>query len=541
MDSKIALEEFLFNCKENDIIKAALVLDHFDQIEQTQQRRILFELNKTEEDFSIPLFIHLIVANESAVDDYPTIVETLLDKSGHRPDVIVEQIAIPSPEQFYYVKISRLLSLQDAVPSLLEALDNTSDEKVLIEIFQSLGKLGNKIAVKPIGAFLLVESRQLVYQAVIALLKIKGAESRNMIAKGYGKGEKIDLAFLSAFAVVKNDFSLKMLNLAVKSGRVNQRNFAKVKMAEVGVVALSVLSENLFANDTDLQIHSLNILQDIGDPNAIPAVRKLLNRHPEDQNVRFTAYETLANLPGQKGDYVLATGLTDNEDSIRLAAAQAINNNLSPVLLSGIQNMIAVESDESHRIARAIIDAQTSDLALGLLENPFFKKFFITYMKEKAHPELKNHYLNLLPQNGYTDVFNLISVQPNTKKSTKTRKVVCAVDDSRMILNIYRSVLNDLGFEPVLFEYPEEFLKSYQQIKPELVFTDLNMPEINGIKLIETVRKDFGPEELPVVMVTTQRNSSDDQSANQAGANKIISKPFNLEKIKAVFEGMNLL
>ena len=357
MDSKIALEEFLFNCKENDIIKAGLVLEHFDQFGEAQQRRILFELNKTDEAFAIPLFIHLIVTNETAVINYPTIVETVLDKSGHHPDVIVKQISVNSPEQFYYVKIAGLLHLKDAIPNLLEALHNTSDEKVLIEIFQSLGILKSTVAIKPMGAFLLIDNMQLIYQAVIALLKIGGSESRNMIAKGYGKAENIDLVFLSAFALVKNDFSLKMLSLAVKSGRVKQRNFAKVKLSEVGLVAIPILSENLFSNDTDLQIHSLNILQDIGDPEAIPPVRKLLNRHPENKNVRFTAYETLANLPGQKGDYVLAAGLADDDDSIRFAAAQAINNNLSPVLLSGIQNMITVESTESNRITRAIIDA----------------------------------------------------------------------------------------------------------------------------------------------------------------------------------------
>jgi len=68
-----------------------------------------------------------------------------------------------------------------------------------------------------------------------------------------------------------------------------------------------------------LVIHSLNVLGDIGDEAAIPAIRSLLHNQPEDANVRFAAYEALGNLPVGKGAFVLAAGLEDPDSSVRAA------------------------------------------------------------------------------------------------------------------------------------------------------------------------------------------------------------------------------
>lgn len=58
-----------------------------------------------------------------------------------------------------------------------------------------------------------------------------------------------------------------------------------------------MLAENLCSGDPDVQIHSLNVLGDIGDPAAIAPIRKLLHSHPENPNVRFAAYEALGLYP----------------------------------------------------------------------------------------------------------------------------------------------------------------------------------------------------------------------------------------------------
>jgi DNA-binding response OmpR family regulator len=102
-----------------------------------------------------------------------------------------------------------------------------------------------------------------------------------------------------------------------------------------------------------------------------------------------------------------------------------------------------------------------------------------------------------------------------------------------MILNIYKATLHELGYEPVLFEFPASALEWLEKEKPAMVLTDLNMPEITGVDLTAKIRKKYSPAELPVIMVTTQNEANDNKAAFVAGVSKIIQKPFNAVSLKA--------
>jgi len=105
-----------------------------------------------------------------------------------------------------------------------------------------------------------------------------------------------------------------------------------------------------------------------------------------------------------------------------------------------------------------------------------------------------------------------------------------------MILKIYRNILYELGYEPVLFEFPAVALEWLEKKKPAVLFTDLNMPEITGIELVEKARQCYPREELPIIMVTTQNEMQDNEAALAAGVNDILAKPFTAETLQAAIE-----
>lgn len=105
------------------------------------------------------------------------------------------------------------------------------------------------------------------------------------------------------------------------------------------------------------------------------------------------------------------------------------------------------------------------------------------------------------------------------------------MDDSRLILKIYRTVLHNLGCESFLFKLPARALESVQKEKPDIILTDLNMPDITGIDLTREIRKKYSKEKLPIVMVTTQDESRDYESASDAGINDIMRKPFTESQV----------
>ena len=145
-----------------------------------------------------------------------------------------------------------------------------------------------------------------------------------------------------------------------------------------------------------------------------------------------------------------------------------------------------------------------------------------------THRDIREHYHSLLLQADRADFAKKLTGTVDTAK----RQKIVAVDDSRMILNIYKATLHELGYDPVLFEFPASALQWLRTEKPLMILTDLNMPEITGIQLAERVRKLYPGVRLPIIMVTTQNESQDNDAAYAAGIDAILHKPFNAEILR---------
>ena len=113
------------------------------------------------------------------------------------------------------------------------------------------------------------------------------------------------------------------------------------------------------------------------------------------------------------------------------------------------------------------------------------------------------------------------------------------VDDSSTMRRIIINTLNKLGHSEVVeASNGREGLDRLNASEIDMVITDWNMPEMNGIEFIRTLRGIDGMKETPVLMVTTNAAKDDIVEALRAGVNNYIVKPFTpdtfREKIQAV-------
>jgi len=74
-------------------------------------------------------------------------------------------------------------------------------------------------------------------------------------------------------------------------------------------------------------------------------------------------------------------------------------------------------------------------------------------------------------------------------------------------------------------------LKKLSSDKFDLIFTDINMPIMDGLKLVSLVRNDPTYREVPIVIITTEGASEDRDRALSLGANDYITKPIQTTKI----------
>ncbi len=534
IDSEVATLEILKNIQSRDLIKAKIVITYFDRLNLESQRRILFELSRCDDSLAISLLVSLSVSHPLVTELYPTLPETILSKAFNNPKIVGQYLQQESAEQIYYVQLAAKMRLQQAVAPLISILQSSQDTVLLHDVIDSLGAIGVPEAVNAVAEFLGSNDQILLHAAIQALGEIATSAAMDSLVLGLGKGESTDQFIMDVFGAVQDEAALHHLNTIMTTGKATLRNYSKGVLLSIGSKAVPILIANLDISDVDLQTNSLNLLQRIGDATASQPIRNLINSQPKDANVRFAAYEALACLPHLKGDYVLAGGLNDPVEDVRLAAAQAIDHNLDEIMLSGIQNMVSQGDAEAARIIKAVIDTKSKNLFLGLSKESFFQGVAFEYLAIKAHPEIKETFVTLLSDHGMLDLAEQIISRAAATKNGQLRSKICAVDDSQMILNIYRRILNALGYEPVLFTYPAEALSWLQKEKPLAVCTDLNMPDITGIDLTRKIRDKYSKNDLPIIMVTTQDDSQDHQSALDAGVSAVMSKPFDVDKLQSV-------
>jgi len=529
------LDEIRFDISVKDLIKGKLVLAALGHVSRDTQKQALYEVMCADDSFAIPLLAGFIAGNPDLSDSFPHVRETMFSKILDDPDILLEMLSKPndSANKVLLSEIAGEIRFGKSVPALLDLLKKEKDLKVIETVISSLGMIGDSSAVSPISEHLYSSNRAVVTASVQALGEIAVPEALQKLLDRLGGETDIDLMIMDIIAKIQTQEAIEKLNDILSSKFVHLRTAAKKKLGEIGVMSVRVLVKNLLRDDPDLVIHSLNVLGDLGDSAAIPPIRKLLFNEPNDPNIRFAAYEALGRLPLDKNAYTLAAGLEDPVDNVRDAAAKAIDHNYNPVLAGGVRNLTRSGNAAALKIIITIINAQCENIFLDLMDEDYFKTPAVKYLSAKAHPDVKSCFSRLLARAGYSDLARQIATK---KEEGKGKLKVFAVDDSRMILNIYRAVLHNLGCESQLFEFPASAIERVSIDKPDILLTDLNMPDISGIELTKAIRKIFTKEELPIVMVSTQDEERDNNAAYEAGINGMLRKPFSEGQIKNVLE-----
>ena len=116
---------------------------------------------------------------------------------------------------------------------------------------------------------------------------------------------------------------------------------------------------------------------------------------------------------------------------------------------------------------------------------------------------------------------------------------ILAVDDSPTMRRIIINTLKRAGFNNVIEASDgKDALAKIKIEHPNFVITDWNMPEMDGLTFITTIRAMDEYKELPVLMVTTRSVQEDIVAAMKAGVNNYIVKPFTPDILKAKIDQM---
>jgi len=116
---------------------------------------------------------------------------------------------------------------------------------------------------------------------------------------------------------------------------------------------------------------------------------------------------------------------------------------------------------------------------------------------------------------------------------------VLVVDDSKTMLRIIGNVLRQIGINDIIFaEHGREAWEILLKNKIDILFTDWNMPIMNGLELIKKIRDKEELDNMPIIMITTEGGKREVITALKAGVDSYIVKPFTpiilKEKLKDI-------
>ena len=537
-NGKYFFDELRHVLASGDMIKGRLLVEGFGDLDHKWQNLALTELSRSDTDAAVSLLACLASGEEYAVPSLVIrsfLLKSSLDKPAHLLHLL--QKGADSDKRIL-IEIAGEMELQGAVTPLLKILDESRDLELLSAVLTALGSIGSPESIPTISDYLYSGNRELVVAAIRALSNINRPQSVQCLTERMGTDSDLDLLILDSLAELEDQLALDALCDGLRSPYAHIRNHARGRLTGIGVKAIPTLTANLDDPDADFQVMILNTLGFIGDDSSVRAIRKLLHGEPENANVRFAAYEALGMLPLKKGAYVLADGLTDIEEHVRIATARAIERNCTDILVAGIRNMVQAGGNEAERVVSAFLNAEAHKVVLRVVDLVEFQDLAVDFLTARAHPDLRHQFEKLFREGGYAELADLLI---KGQEVAATKQLIYAVDDSRMILTIYKNVLFEIGVEPQLFEFPASAIEQVKKQKPDLIFTDLNMPEISGVELTRNVRALYTKEELPIVMVTTQSESQDFDEAHKIGVNRILTKPFTPEDLRGAIDELVLL
>jgi len=122
-------------------------------------------------------------------------------------------------------------------------------------------------------------------------------------------------------------------------------------------------------------------------------------------------------------------------------------------------------------------------------------------------------------------------------RSEKLVRSILIVEDSSTTRALIKAIIEEMGdFQTVEASSGFEALKLLPTQEFDLVITDINMPDINGIELINFMKRNSKYMNVPLVIVSTERSEEDKNRGMALGAEAYITKPFKANELQEIIK-----
>jgi CheY-like chemotaxis protein len=118
------------------------------------------------------------------------------------------------------------------------------------------------------------------------------------------------------------------------------------------------------------------------------------------------------------------------------------------------------------------------------------------------------------------------------------KKRILLLDDSTITLEMEKAVLEERGYKVATAATLLEFQSHLEHFQPEIILTDLMMPDISGKDIVRVLKQDFHTEKIPIILFSSKSDDELQEIAEQAGADGFLSKSHGIDKLGDMVDEM---
>ncbi|MBU2538389.1 MAG: response regulator [Proteobacteria bacterium] len=519
------------------------LLKDFAQKDMIEQIVCLDEIKESRLVEAIPALLDLYAnpLGDQAVEEM--IYHTLFDLLVGREQDIIAGLGHAS-EAVRLMCIRRAAdggspALKDALVTLL---DSASQNEIVSEVIRALGSYKDTGLTKILLPYLKHDDYSVVAWTMRTLVGVHDLQVRDALMTLISESREVhnvdagcDLR--TALAVENiihfpDDTTIDFLIGFIHHPNPSFRRVVISTLADMGEEILSPLDKCLDSGDKDEKIMAANVLGMTGKKRGADILVAQLEK-AVDANLKFAIYEALGRISSMRSVIGLTDGLAEEDDLVLIAVLTALDHQCNPGVVKILNEIIARGDVQSNRVVSAIITSHARQVFAALYKDGAQRSALLSAVQKSGDHEAIGAFRAQLAQIGGEQAAKDIQ-QLSLGESGDKEKRILAADDSKAMLFFYKGIAADLGMEMVTVEDGQKAF-DYLQIDSEfdLVITDMNMPNMDGIELTREIRKKGEWAKIPVLMATTESEKTQSELARQAGVTDFITKPFSKDDFKA--------
>jgi CheY-like chemotaxis protein len=525
-------------------------LSGFRDLDYMEQVMLLKEITESKDPEALDGLLDLQAnpVGDSAVDYMATMALHAVLSANE--DKTVDGLASDDPRiRDLCIKACGEHGFASAAEPLVDMAEEETDPDVLFDILTALYRIGDPSALdvfrqrlRDPEPFLASVSLDAVarHQDEASLETLQDIVRDSEEGEGYLECDVTTWKAITALGAIGNEEALSFLSTYLHHKNPTARRIVTDTIINIGPAATPYVADlfNTTANKDD-RILCANVLGFIGDKKGADALVQALDAGDvQDPNLRYAVYEALGRIGGMKSVICLMDGLAETDEMILMAVIRAMDKNVNPGLANKLIETVKSGGSQSARIGRAVIGGQAVNLFKALYQDEAVGAFLIKVLAQSKDPEVVTTFRETLEEIGtqraQADLAAVASIETDTAGLR-----ILAADDSKSMLALYRGVITDMGHVPLPAANGAEAYEFVEQGEDVgMVITDMNMPVMDGVELVQKIRQTDGLENIPVIMITTESEASQRGLAEQSGVNAFLNKPFGREQLQEMIEQM---